>query len=218
MITDSFRMGAGTRGYEGSSVRASWVVVAPSAHWFVFDRVSVGFQPAFTYTHTKTLEESGTTITTEREWSLGGTLFVGAAVNVGGSVSVWPRASLSLQSTTRVGRSSPEDGAVIPSLDLFVPVLFHPTGGNIFVGAGPRAGHRFSHVREGASPERTYVGVDSVVGLVLDGQAPAEEPAPAIGGDGQLLLTSELTGVGIYDVDSASHVEKGTLRIGGGAD
>ena len=216
LITDSFRVDGGTRRYDGSSASTSWLTVAPSAHWFPVDRVSVGLQPRFSYTYVKTLANDGSR--TAREWSLGGSVIVGLAVPLVDEVSVWPRASLSIDASTLVGRHSAEDGAIIPSLDLFVPVLVHPTGSNLFFGVGPRAGHRFAHVEEGAGPEQTWVGLDSVVGLVLDPDAAPEEPAPVLGADGQLLVTSEIGGVASYQVDSSSRIELGRIRLGGGAD
>lgn len=103
--------------------------LAPSAHYFVIDNLSVGGQVMFGMTNVS--PANGGQSTSFTSWGIAPE--VGYNVGLTDNLSVWPKAFFGYQSSSQSNNGPTVNTS---ALGVYVPVLYHPTN-HFFVGIGP---------------------------------------------------------------------------------
>jgi len=145
-ITAGHRWGEGN----GSLNDFTFFSVRPSVDYFVLEGLSLGV----------TLGLGGSFGENSDFTEVGAGLRVGYALPLGERVSLWPRLGASLYHQniqSQFGGREQEDSASIGRVDLFTPLLVHPTS-SFFIGLGPVL------AVETGDFESVSLGVQSLVG------------------------------------------------------
>jgi hypothetical protein len=182
--------------YSGSAATYFNASFEAGLDYFVVDHLSIGFDLSADYTNSTGYGADSSLVSTKSTSLEGGVRF-GAELPLGETFSFYPRLTLGLvdsrQSESLVAGSalstagdtvaSPVTSHVGPWINLFAPLLVHPTP-HFFLGVGPRINHTFADTigaPVGVSGQATRFGASFVLGGWWGGDetaiAPTEPPA-----------------------------------------
>src|ERR1700690_2144145 len=240
VITGASTMGISFVAYSASQASSFGAVFSPGLDYFISRNISVGVDVDVSYGDAKGYGADGSLIETTTTTVAAGPR-VAFTLPFGRSpFSLYPRLTLGFEWTQRdeqlvsgaslsVAGSAlgyPSSTQVGPTINLFIPLLFHPTG-HFFMGFGPSVFHEFGHVSGGpdVGGQRTTIACGLVVGGYFGGErAPADaledgpRPVPPrrFGMEGEWVLTNDLT-AGISStgyIGTSSSALGATLDVG----
>jgi hypothetical protein len=187
--------------------------------YFVVRNLSIGFDLEASHSDDTGYASDGSLVANKDDGLSVGVRF-GANVPLAERFSFYPRLTLGVEGSREVQSvvtgnagstsnavGSPATTSVGPWVNLFAPLLFHPTP-HFFLGVGPRVVHHFADVSgapSGVSAQSTTLEAALVLGGVWSGDEPARDAAaPPVaepgarlrrfGDQGTFVITSETDG------------------------
>jgi hypothetical protein len=222
VVTGGSDVGVSSTSYGASQAKYFAAIFSPALQYFIVRDVSVGLDMGLSYSDEKGYGADGSLVETKITSIYAGPR-VGVNIRVGPVVSFYPTFSLGLEwrkqneqdkqdqftgfslsiTGSAVGYpSNPSSSQLGPYVDLYLPLLFHPTS-HFFMGIGPSFYHDFGTVSGGPSVggQKTTINAGFVVGGYWGEQHTGEsstgvssldENQPVFGQKGEWVLTNEL--------------------------
>ncbi len=211
--------------------------------YFLVSHFSLGFDVSAGFANNTGYGADSSLVQT-KSTSVSGGLRFGADLPLGDTFSFYPRLTLGVldshrseslvsgQSLSVAGSAvgSPETSQVGPWMNLYAPLLVHPTS-HFFFGAGPRLAHTFANTTgaaPGVSGQPTTLGASFVIGGWWGGDeaapsTPIAAPASGLrerrfGDQGTFVITSETSGYALSATYAGTNASSLSVYVSPGFD
>ncbi len=236
VVTGGSEVSLSSTSYSASQASNLTATFSPGLDYFVARNIAVGINVDLSYGNGKGYGADGSLVETKTKTiAAGPRVAVNVPLGAGNCVSLYPRLTLGFERTERdeqlvSGSSLSIAGAALgyptttqtgPTVELYVPLLFHPTD-HFFMGIGPSVFHDFGHAAGGpdVGGERTQIGGSFVVGGYFGGErgptnpdtdaAPKVPPVRRFGRARQWVLTNDL----VASISSTQYVGTASSAFG----